>query len=265
MHRIQFIELHEQPWVPSFLRHYVTDALQFGFNLFNVYAPVAPLLKRALDSTGSRSIVDLGSGAGGPWVELSQRLQASQGDQQPALQICLTDRYPNLAAFENVRIASENCISFCPESVDATKVSSQLKGFRTMFTSFHHFLPDAARAILQNAVDSGEGIAIFEITRRAPGTVALTFGFVLALSVATAWIRPFRWSRLLWTYLIPIVPFLLLFDGVVSCLRSYSPREVREVIEKLTASEYRWEIGELPTRYSPITYLIGLPRRAAER
>ncbi len=263
MHRIQFIELHEQPWVPSFLRHYVTDALQFGFNLFNVYASVAPLLERALNSTGSRSIVDLGSGAGGPWVQLSERLQASQRDQQPALQICLTDRYPNLAAFENIRAASENRIDFYTDAVDATNVTSQLKGLRTMFTSFHHFPPEAARAILQNAVDAGEGIAVFEITRRAPRTLALTLGFDLALSIATAWIRPFRWSRLLWTYLIPIVPFILLFDGVVSCLRSYKPREMREIVAKLTASEYQWEVGELPTQYSPITYLIGLNPPAA--
>ncbi len=48
------------------------------------------------------------------------------------------------------------------------KVPRELKGFRTMFTSFHHFPPEEARAILQNAVDAGEGIGIFEITRRAP-------------------------------------------------------------------------------------------------
>ena len=41
MRRIQFIEFHDQPWFPSSVRDYVTDALQFGFNLFNVYAPSA--------------------------------------------------------------------------------------------------------------------------------------------------------------------------------------------------------------------------------
>jgi len=43
-------------------------------------------------------------------------------------------------------------------------VPAELKGLRTMFTSFHHFLPEEARAVLQNAVDAGEGIGIFEIT-----------------------------------------------------------------------------------------------------
>lgn len=261
MRRVQFIEFHDQSWFPSFLRDYVTDALQFGFNLFNVYAPVAPLLERVTESTRRRSIVDLCSGAGGPWLELSKKLDSlkSLGDA-PALQICLTDKYPNLGAFEKVRAASEGRIRFYSGSVDATKVPRELKGLRTMFTSFHHFLPDAGRAILQDAVDAGEGIGIFEIPRRAPSAMGLTFGFVLALFVCTLWIRPFRWSRLLWTYLVPIIPLVLLFDGIVSCLRTYRPGEMLEIAGKLTASDYQWNAGELATGIAPITYLIGCPR-----
>ena len=39
MRRLQLIEIHEQPWFPSSLRDQATDALQFGFNLLNAYAP----------------------------------------------------------------------------------------------------------------------------------------------------------------------------------------------------------------------------------
>jgi hypothetical protein len=268
MRRVQFIEFHDQPWFPSSVRDYVTDALQFGFNLFNVYAPVAPLLQRAMEATGSRSIVDMCSGAGGPWLDLSLRLSKALDSRKspedaPALQICLTDKYPNLGAFEKVSAASEGRIRFYSGSVDVTDVPRELKGLRTMFTSFHHFLPDAGRAILQDAVDAGEGIGIFEISRRAPSTIGLTFGFVLALFVFTPWIRPFRWSRLLWTYLLPIIPFVLLFDGVVSCLRTYRPQEMLEIVDRLTANDYEWDAGELPTRFVPITYLIGYPRASS--
>lgn len=60
--RIQWIELHEQNWFPSFLRDEITDALQFGLNLLKPYLPIAPLLQSALDSGGRESIVDLCSG-----------------------------------------------------------------------------------------------------------------------------------------------------------------------------------------------------------
>jgi len=177
MRRAQFIELHEQPWFPPSLRHEITDALQFGLNLLKVYAPIAPLLQSVLDSAPCRSIVDMCSG-GGPWLDLSRKLQPGA----EVFQILLTDKYPNLGAFQNVRAASGNHIAFYPDSVDAMKVPGELQGVRTMFTSFHHFAPEEARAILQNAVDAGQSIGVFEITRRAPSTISLMFPWARVLS-----------------------------------------------------------------------------------
>jgi hypothetical protein len=279
MRRIQFIELHDQPWFPSSIRNKVTDALQFGFNLVNVYAPIAPLLEGALNSAKIRPIaeqpiadqpvvyqpivdhpvVDLCSGGGGPWFDLYRKLPGTQRGDLPALRIWLTDRYPNLGACAVVRHGSENEISFYPGSVDATKVPEELKGFRTMFTSFHHFSPEDARAVLQNAVDAGEGIGIFEVTRRTPATIILMLFWVLLVVICTPWILPFHWSRLFWTFLVPIVPLVLLFDGVVSCLRTYRPGELREMVAELSPSPYEWKIGELAGGPVPITFLIGFP------
>jgi hypothetical protein len=258
MRRVQFIELHEQPWFPPSLRDEITDALEFGLNLLKAYAPMEPLLQGVLDSTRCRSIVDMCSGGGGPWLDLSRRLRP----KGQTFHILLTDKYPNLRAFQNVRAASENHIAFYPDSVDAMKVPFELQGLRTMFTSFHHFPPEEARAILQNAVDAGQSIGIFEITRRATSTIALMFPWAFMLFVFTPLIRPFRWSRLFWTYLVPILPLVLLFDGVVSCLRTYRPQELRAIIQKLPGIEYRWEMGEHSKGpgQAPITYLIGCPR-----
>jgi hypothetical protein len=264
MRRVQFIELHEQRWFPSSLRDDVTDAVQFGFNLLKAYTPIAPILQSVIDRRGNganslQSIVDMCSGGGGPWLELSQKLQCHNGDSA-GLQIWLTDKYPNLEAFQSVSAASDHHITYYPQSVDAMNVPRGLKGLRTMFTSFHHFSPKDARAILQNAVDAGESVGIFEITRRAPSAIGIIVIGVLLMFIHTPRIRPFRWSRLLWTYLIPIIPLVLLFDGVVSCLRTYRPQELREMVEKLAPCEYHWEIGELAGRRAPVTYLIGYPK-----
>jgi hypothetical protein len=286
MRRVQFIELHEQPWFPSSLRDDVTDAMQFGFNLLHAYAPIAPLLQNVIDSSGNaanagqsstgqssngessarQSIVDICSGGGGPWLDLCRQLRCRDAGCQDAegnsvgLQVWLTDKYPNLEAFQNVSASSDHHITFYPEPVDAMKVPGALKGLRTMFTSFHHFPPEDARAILQNAVDAGESVGIFEATKRAPSTIGLIFAGILLMFVHTPRIRPFRWSRLLWTYLIPVIPLVLLFDGVVSCLRTYRPQELREIVATLTSCQYQWEIGELATGKMPITYLIGYPK-----
>ncbi|MFZ0038970.1 MAG: hypothetical protein WAK91_16210 [Candidatus Acidiferrales bacterium] len=259
MPRIQFIELHEQPGCPSFLRDEITDALQFGLNSLKTYAPITPLLQSALDSTHSRSIIDMCSGAAGPWLDLSQRLHA---DAQASFRILLTDKYPNIGAFEKIKEASGNQIDFNPGPIDAMNVPVELKGFRTMFTTFHHFSPDEARAVLQNAVDAGQGIGIFEVTRRAPATIGLIFLWSLMSLAFTPWIRPFRWSRLVCTYVLPLIPFVLLFDGLVSCLRAYRPQELREIVATLNATGYEWRIGvHFKARGDlPITYLIGCPQ-----
>src|ERR1700680_1779278 len=75
MRRIQFIELHEQPWFPRTLRNEITDALQCGSKFLKAYDPISLLLQRALDTTRSRAIVDVCSGGGGPWLDLSQKLR----------------------------------------------------------------------------------------------------------------------------------------------------------------------------------------------
>ncbi len=273
MRRIQFIEIHDQAWFPASIRDEITDALQFGFNVINAYAPIAPILRNALQSAcGSTSevteeatsVVDLCSGGGGPWFGLIKRLDSTalSGVQRP-LRIWLTDKYPNVTGAENLSPDSTpnlaNRISFYPKSVDAMRVPAELKGFRTMFTSFHHFPPAGAAAILQNAVDAGEGIAIFEVTNRSLLAIARVFAWAAFLFFGTPWIRPFRWTRLLWTYLVPIIPMVLIHDGVVSCLRTYRPPEMLAIVETLHAEGYEWKSGEhLGGRRQPrITYLIG--------
>lgn len=258
MRRRQLIEIHDQTWFPRSLRDAVTDTLQFILNFGDLYRLVVPRLRRALEDARTQQVVDLCSGGGGPWLRL---YRAFEEEENFPVAVCLTDKYPNLAAFEHARIASRNKIYFHADPVDATQIPAELKGFRTLFTSFHHFRPEEARAILQNAVANQQGIGIFEIARRQPLTILLTFVVPVVALILVPFVRPFRWSRLIWAYLIPVIPFVLLFDGIVSCIRAYSPPELGELTEGLSANEYEWDTGEerrglLPI---PITYLIGFP------
>jgi len=256
MRRIQFIELHEQPWFPGLLRDQVTDALQYGINLFNVYAPAAPLIRSLMDATPTPAVIDVCSGGGGPWLDLSRTMRTDGA----ALQLSLTDKYPNLAAFECLRAASDNRIEFRRDSIDALMVPSDLAGVRTIFTSFHHFSPAEGAALLRDTVTARQPIGIFEVTRRSPSAITLMFPWALMAFFYTPMIRPFRWSRLLWTYLLPVIPFVLLFDGIVSCLRSYRPEELLEIARKSGQSEYDWQAGEISgTPGVRITYMTGAP------
>jgi hypothetical protein len=252
MSRLHLFEIHDQPWCPTSLRDALTDFLQFTINLGGTYDAVVPLLRDAIARAGATRVVDLCSGAGGPWRRWADNPRGhAPGFPVP---VVLSDKFPN-------RAASAGGLPFHTEPVDATAVPAGLRGFRTVFTAFHHFRPAEARAILADAVRQGQGIGVFEISRRAPlemAVIALTWLAVLAF---VPFIRPFRWSRLAWTYLPPVLPFVGLFDGVVSCLRTYNPAELRDMSRGLDS--YDWQVGETRSRWSPlaVTYLVGVPKR----
>ena len=197
-------------------------------------------------------MIDLCSGGGGPWLWLRGELAR---EECAGLEITLTDRYPNLAAFRLAQEASGGAIGFCAESIDAQKIPPALSGFRTIFSSVHHFPQDEVVAMLRSAVERGEGIGFFEAAKRRPRTILYAFVMPVAAILLVPFMKEFRFARLVWTYLLPVIPFVLLFDGVLSCLRAYTPDELREMASRAATTNYTWDIGEARA----VTYLLGRP------
>src|SRR5262245_43657290 len=136
--RLHLLEIHDQAWCPASLRDALTDNLQLYIHLGNLYGRAVPLLQQALAQSGARRIVDLCSGAGGPWRRLAAALDATGVD------VLLTDKFPNLAALERARAAGGGRLRYSTASVDVMRVPEELDGFRTLFTAFHHFRPTEA-------------------------------------------------------------------------------------------------------------------------
>jgi hypothetical protein len=259
MRRFHLFEIEDQSWCPAPIRDGGTDYLQFVLAKTQPYRAIAPRLTRAIQTTGAGQVIDLCSGAGGPWSSLLPHVSANI---PASMDVVLTDYYPNIDALQRVYRQSGGKINYVAHPVDAKQVPADLVGFRTLFSGFHHFTPSDAVRILQDTVSKGQGIGIFEATeRRASSILSMLFVPLIILLVTPA-IRPFRWSRLLWTYLLPAIPLLGLFDGIVSCLRTYTPAELHEMIQPFT--NYTWEIGQERTRGAPssVTYLIGYPAPA---
>ena len=259
MKRLHLIEIHDQDWCPRTIRDGETDYLQFVIATTKPYAAMVPILAAALQRTGTRQVLDLCSGAAGPWFWL-QPVLAERGVRVP---VCLTDKYPNVDQQSNSLM--HRLISYHPHSVDATRVPEELAGFRTIFSAFHHFRPEKACAVLADAIHKRQGIAVFEGTQRSVLALLMMLLVPLMVLLMTPFIRPFRWPRLLWTYLIPAIPLIALFDGLVSCLRTYNVEELRDLTAGLATNDYHWDIGTVKSTAGPIpiTYLIGVPNEKA--
>jgi hypothetical protein len=259
MRRIHLFEIEDQTWCPASLRDAATDFLQFFLQLTNSYSVIGPRLQAALASCGTSRIIDLAAGGSGPWPRLLPQLLADDA----SIELYLTDKFPNHQGFAALQRQFPRQVTAVPTPVDVAAVPSGLTGFRTLFTAFHHFPPDVAREILADAVRQRQGIGIFETTQRSLSAILRILIAAPPLAVLTAPVTsPFRWSRLVWTYALPALPALVAWDGFASCLRTYTPPELRALIASVPGSEtYVWHVGEEPTPgpLLPITYLVGYP------
>lgn len=172
--------------------------------------------------------------------------RAAQGKKP--IPFVMSDLHPNLDSWMDVCSKSKGSLSFIPQSVDATNppisaMSTTANGsrtaegyradskvFRLYCLSFHHFGDDLARQVLQSTMETADGFAIVELQDRYLSSFALMFGHI-PLIFATSIFRYWRdLLMLLLVYVVPVVPAINTFDGVVSCLRTRSFKEVMALI-----------------------------------
>lgn len=258
MARMQLIELEDQKWFPEQIRNGMTDLLNLQISYFQIYDPIVPILHRALVKMSAHNILDLCSGGAGSCRRV-QELLAKKYDYK--INLRLSDLYPNTSAHLRTAALKDSSISYLPSPINAMKVPAHFDGFRTLFTSFHHFAPHEARSLLKDAVLNKQGIGIFELSERSLSGVILVLLSFLLIFALTPFLRPFCLKRFFYTYIIPVIPLSYLFDGLVSQIRSYTAEELM-IMAKEVGGDYDWESGRTKHHYLPIsiTYLIGIKR-----
>jgi hypothetical protein len=253
LRRLHLFEVLDQAWCPPAVRHGATDFLEAITSRGNIYRPIQAEFFRTIEDCGAERVVDLCSGGGGPW--LSPAWRSALAEHAP-LTVVLTDKFPSGALAERLG-AGVSCVNF---SVDAADVPEELKGFRTIFSSFHHFPDPVARDVLGDAVRRAEGFAMAEVTSRTLRAFATILLMPVFDWLLTPRMRPFRWSRLLLTYLLPLIPLVVLWDGLVSCFRTRTPEELLALTTNFP--HYDWHAGYArgPGTWLAPVYLIGRPK-----
>ncbi len=235
------------------MRQGVTDFLEAITRRADIYRHVQAEFVTAMVACGAIRVVDLCSGGGGPWLSATWRALLAE---RPPLHVVLTDKFPSAALAS--RLGADPLVTWADFSVDAARVPGSLSGFRTMFSSFHHFADAAALEVLGDAVRSGSGFAMAEVTSRTPRAFATMWLMPLLCWILTPRMRPFRWSRLLLTYLLPVIPLVCFWDGIVSCCRTRTPRELLALTRNFP--QYEWKAGYAAGGWLAPVFLIGRPR-----
>lgn len=252
-------EFEDQPWFPVTIRNSMTEYLRFLFHTFHLYKPVWPILQEQLIKTNNSTILDLCSGSGGAMEGVYENLQQTMGKK---VKIVLSDLFPSLLVYQHLHDKTSGGISYIDVPVDACTVPGDMQGFRTLFSGFHHFQPPKAKAIITNAIACQKEIGIFDGGNKNIAMVlAIIILHPILLFFCTPFIKPFRWSRLVFTYLLPVIPFCIVWDGAISIARLYRPEEMLQMAcEADPENNYQWNSGKVKNKYGmSIAYLIGTP------
>jgi len=259
LRRLQLFEVLDQSWCPEAVRQGATDYLEAITSRADIYRPIQADIFRAISGCGAQRVVDLCSGGGGPWLSPGWRAALAKHARLTApLTVVLTDKFPSAALA--ARVAADCSVRCLTVPVDAASVPESLTGFRTIFSSFHHFPDTLARSVLADAVRRGEGFAMAEVTSRTPRALATMLLMPILAWLLTPRMRPFRWSRLLLTYLVPLIPLVVLWDGIISCFRTRTPQELLALTTSFP--HYHWIAGYARdgARWLAPVYLIGRPQ-----
>ena len=262
MKRIHLPEVEDFHWFPALLRDPMLRLLAALCVVLRIEEIIAEILQPVLTAHPG-PVIDLCSGAGGVMPSVLHHLRTNN---LPNAQLLLSDLYPNREAVE--RFSQSDFVGYHSEPVDVTQLEKAPKGTRTLINSFHHLRPVQAKALLRSARDSGQPLLIYELTdNRMPlwlCLIILPIAWVIMVINAlllTFLTRPLPIHQLALTYVVPVIPLLFGWDGMMSYARTYGFDDLSELLDGLETEHYSWEMGYAPRPKGGTfgIYLLGSP------
>lgn len=257
MKRIHLFEIEDYHWFPKSLRNCMTAYINLMHKLLGSATLFSEVLAKGLKHTNEKQVLDLCSGGAGCILDIKEELASNHGLKD--VKLTCSDLYPNKEAAKRLNNNDDDMTGYQLDPLDAMQVRQE--GFRTMLCSFHHMNQSTAKAILKNAFDSKKGIAIFEMSDNSiPLWIAwISFPInIIMVLLLTPFVRPMTWQQIVFTYLIPILPLTIAWDGMVSNMRTYTISDMKELTADLQSDDYTWEMNTIKGK-AKMLYLMGLP------
>ncbi|MEQ8785272.1 MAG: class I SAM-dependent methyltransferase [Pirellulaceae bacterium] len=235
-------EFCDQSWVPAGARECLFETMEAcnsGTRSFN--GRVAEKAFQLAEESGFDTIVELGAGRAPITTQLAQH----PGSAEMVLVPC--DLFPNTAAYRALEAEYPGRVRPIYDVVDITRPQPRLDDSVLVLCGMFHHVPLELRSdVLRALSESRARVAIFEPLRRTVASLLMTcLAYFPALALPLLlWKRPGFLRRALWCWLLPIVPYMFVWDGWISCLRQWTASEFREALEQLPDSARDIQIEE---------------------
>jgi hypothetical protein len=229
-------EFMDLAWLPSTLRATVHDVLDccLGTAPRRYYEWVALEILKLVEDGSVDTIVELGAGTAPITRELAKRLDGRKG-----ISLRVSDLYPNRALYQTLEEEYPDLIQTDRRSIDFSHPMDLPPGSLLVLSGTFHHVPHAARLHALESL-SAYRVAMFEPLGRNPASLLLSLlGFFSGLATPLRfWSqRPGNWRRVLWCWLVPLAPVMIVWDGIVSCLRYWTEKEWEENLALVIAMD----------------------------
>ena len=146
-------------------------------------------------------------------------------------------------------------------SVPMKAFQAEADGLYLLINSFHQLNPQEALALLKEVSEKRQPIAVLEGNNDSLWqVVGMTVFVPLSVLLTAPFVKPFRLQRIIFTYLIPILPLVTLIDGFLALFKLYAPQDLDELIQPIKSDDYVWRSGKMDNgRGGKIIYLLGYP------
>jgi hypothetical protein len=142
----------------------------------------------------------------------------------------VSDLYPDKELYESLEKMYPGVVRAELRPTDFSRPMNFPEGsLLVLSAAFHHLRPSDRVEVLK--ILSGYRVAVFEPLRRNPASLLLcVFGFVPAIRTPLLFWnrRPGNWRRIFWCWLCPLATMIIVWDGLVSCLRCWTEEEWKD-------------------------------------
>lgn len=227
MKRKQVPQITGTKWFPTFLTRCVYEFMTWFVNKVNAAKPFMPVIEEGLEHASRIVVIDKECGAG----------------------------------FETVDPLIDGKIGRV--FVSAEHFKAREEGLYLSVNSFHQFTAGEARDILEQVSNRRQPIVVVEGNNDSLWQVfGMTVIVPLTVILTAPFVKPFRIERIVFTYLIPILPLVTFIDGFLALFKLYAPEDLDELTSSIDIEGYYWRSGKLDNgRGGKIIYLIGYPEK----
>jgi hypothetical protein len=234
MFLFEFMDLE---WVPGSLRSTIHDSLDacLGTAPRRYYDWVATEILDLVERNPAETIVELGAGT----APITRALVGAL-DGRTDISLRVSDLYPNKKLYRELEEKYAGVVRAELSPINFSRPLDFPPGSLLVLSAAFHHLPPAKRLEVLRIL-SAYRVAVFEPLRRNPASIVLClFGFVPAIRTPLLFWnrRPGNWRRIFWCWLFPLATMIIVWDGLVSCLRCWTEKEWKDHLKDVIDEDH---------------------------